>query len=214
MALILQWVQRVLNEEEYNMKNIAAKLVKIMADCAYVQKNGLNDFHHYRFATASDVLEKVNASLVKNNVASVVVSELTDMVDTTNQSGKIEHLATVKTSLTLIDCDSGESLTLIGLGSGADVGDKAIMKAQTASLKYAYLMSLAIATGDDPEADSQTDVRNAVPIVTQVNKSHIQDAGEPVCSDCGAKLSRGVLKVSVSKYGKPLCMRCQKAQAA
>ena len=214
MALVLQWVQRVLNEEEYNMKNIAAKLVKIMADCAYVQKNGLNDFHHYRFATASDVLEKVNASLVKNNVASVVVSELTDMVDTTNQSGKIEHLATVKTSLTLIDCDSGESLTLIGLGSGADVGDKAIMKAQTASLKYAYLMSLAIATGDDPEADSQTDVRNAVPIVTQVNKSHIQDAGEPVCSDCGAKLSRGVLKVSVSKYGKPLCMRCQKAQAA
>ena len=196
------------------MKNIAAKLVKIMADCAYVQKNGLNDFHHYRFATASDVLEKVNASLVKNNVASVVVSELTDMVDTTNQSGKIEHLATVKTSLTLIDCDSGESLTLIGLGSGADVGDKAIMKAQTASLKYAYLMSLAIATGDDPEADSQTDVRNAVPTVTQVNKSNIQDAGEPVCSDCGARLSRGVLKVSVSKYGKPLCMKCQKAQAA
>ena len=188
------------------MKNIAAKLVKIMADCAYVQKNGLNDFHHYRFATASDVLEKVNASLVKNNVASVVVSELTDMVDTTNQSGKIEHLATVKTSLTLIDCDSGESLKLVGLGSGADVGDKAIMKAQTASLKYAYLMSLAIATGDDPEADSQTDVRNAVPTVTQVNKSHIQDAGEPVCSDCGAKLSRGVLKVSVSKYGEPLCM--------
>jgi len=204
----------VLNEEEYNMKNIAAKLVKIMADCAYVQKNGLNDFHHYRFATASDVLEKVNASLVKNNVASVVVSELTDMVDTTNQSGKIEHLATVKTSLTLIDCDSGESLKLVGLGSGADVGDKAIMKAQTASLKYAYLMSLAIATGDDPEADSQTDVRNAVPTVTQVNKSHIQDAGEPVCSDCGAKLSRGVLKVSVSKYGEPLCMKCQKAHAA
>ena len=196
------------------MKNIAAKLVKIMADCAYVQKNGLNDFHHYRFATASDVLEKVNASLVKNNVASVVVSELIDMVDTTNQSGKIEHLATVKTNLTLIDCDSGESLTLVGLGSGADVGDKAIMKAQTASLKYAYLMSLAIATGDDPEADSQTDVRNAVPTVTQVNKSSIQDAGEPVCSDCGAKLSRGVLKVSVSKYGEPLCMKCQKAHAA
>ena len=196
------------------MKNIAAKLVKIMADCAYVQKNGLNDFHHYRFATASDVLEKVYASLVKNNVASVVVSELTDMVDTTSQSGKIEHLATVKTSLTLIDCDSGESLMLVGLGSGADVGDKAIMKAQTASLKYAYLMSLAIATGDDPEADSQTDVRNAVPTVMQVNKGHIEDAGEPVCSACGARLSRGVLKVSVSKYGKPLCMRCQKAQAA
>ena len=132
------------------MKNIAAKMVKIMADCAYVQKNGVNSFHGYKFATASDVLEKVNASLVKHNVCSVVNAELIDMVDTTNQSGnKTEHLATVKTTVNLIDVDSGETLTCIGLGNGADVGDKAIMKAQTASLKYAYLMSLAIATGDD-----------------------------------------------------------------
>ena len=195
------------------MKNIAAKMVKIMADCAYVQKNGVNSFHGYKFATASDVLEKVNASLVKHNVCSVVNAELIDMVDTTNQSGnKTEHLATVKTSLTLIDVDSGESITCVGLGSGADVGDKAIMKAQTASLKYAYLMSLAIATGDDPENDITTDLRNSTP--APINKPHINDDGEPVCTDCGAQLTKGVLKVSVSKYGKPLCMKCQKLHNA
>ena len=31
------------------------------------------------------------------------------------------------------------------------------MKAQTAVIKYAYLLSLAISTGDDPEADHRTD---------------------------------------------------------
>lgn len=195
------------------MKNIAAKLIKIMADCAYVQRNGINSFHGYKFATASDVMEKVNAALVKHNVASIVTAELVDMVELTNQANKKEHLATVKTSLTLIDVDSGESITCVGLGSGADVGDKAIMKAQTASLKYAYLMSLAIATGDDPEADTETDKRNSSPVAL-ISKAHAQDEGDIVCSDCGAQLTKGVLKVSVSKYGKPLCMRCQKAYAA
>ena len=196
------------------MKNIAAKMVKIMADCAYVQKNGVNSFHGYKFATASDVLEKVNASLVKHNVCSVVNAELIDMVDTTNQSGnKTDHLATVKTSLTLIDVDSGETLTCVGLGSGADVGDKAIMKAQTASLKYAYLMSLSIATGDDPEIDITTDIRNSPPL-TPISKLHVQDEGDIVCSDCGSQLTKGVLKVSVSKYGRPLCMKCQRLHAA
>ena len=193
------------------MKNISAKLVKIMAECAYVQKNGVNSFHGYKFATAADVLEKVNAALVKHNVCSVVEAELIDMTDTTNQSGKTEHLATVKTTLKLIDCDSGESILCIGLGSGSDLTDKSIMKAQTASLKYAYMMSLAIATGDDPEFDVEVDKRNAPQqAATPVSKPHIQDEGDPVCSDCGAPLTKGVLKVSVSKYGKPLCMKCQR----
>ena len=85
------------------------------------------------------------------------------------------------------------------------------MKAQTASLKYAYMMSLAIATGDDPEFDVEVDKRNAPQqAATPVSKPHIQDEGDPVCSDCGAPLTKGVLKVSVSKYGKPLCMKCQR----
>ena len=194
------------------MKNISAKLVKIMAECAYVQKNGVNSFHGYKFATAADVLEKVNAALVKHNVCSVVEAELIDMKDTTNQSGKIEHLATVKTTLTLIDCDSGESITCVGLGSGADGTDKSIAIAQTISLKQVYMMCLAIATGDDPEFDVEVDKRNAPQqAAPPVSNPHIRDEGEAVCSDCGVPLTKGVLKVSVSKYGRPLCMKCQRA---
>lgn len=198
------------------MKNIAAKLLKIMAEVSHIKKNGFNSFHGYKFATASDVLEKVNAALCKQNVCSVVEAELIDMKDTTNQSGKTEHLATVKTTVTLIDVDSGESLTCVGLGSGADLGDKSIAKGLTASLKYAYMMTFAIAAGDDdPEFDVEVDKRNAPQqAATPVSKPHIQDDGDPVCSDCGAPLTKGVLKVSVSRFNKPLCMKCQRLHAA
>jgi len=196
------------------MKNIAAKMVKIMADCAYVKKNGVNSFHNYRYTTAEDVIERVNAALVKYNVASVVTPEIVSMNDAVSQSGKTEHLAIIRTTVTLIDCDSSETLTIVGLGSGADVADKAVAKGLTSSLKYCYLMSFAIATGyEDSESDIATDIRNS-PQPAPVSKPHIQDEGEAVCSDCGAPLTPGVLRVSVSKYSKALCMKCQRKQAA
>ena len=75
----------------------------------------------------------------------------------------------------------------------------------------AYLMSLAIAGDDDPEFDVETNRRNAPQAAaTPVSKPNIQDDGEMVCSDCGAPITKGILRVSVSKYGKPLCMKCQR----
>ena len=75
----------------------------------------------------------------------------------------------------------------------------------------AYLMSLAIASDDDPKFDVEVDKRNAPQqAATPVSNPHIQDEGDPVCSDCGAPLTKGVLRVSVSKFKRPLCMKCQK----
>ena len=143
------------------MKAIAKKLVQVMADCAYVQKSGTNDFHRYKYATAADVLEKVNASLVKHGVAVTAQAELIDLREVTTAKGNLERLATVRTTLTLVDSDSGEAMVSSGIGSGQDPGDKASMKACTASLKYAWMMTLAMATGDDPEADASVDQRMA-----------------------------------------------------
>jgi len=143
------------------MKNIAAKLVKVMKTCCYIQKQGTNTFHKYKYAMAADVLEKVNAALVENGLATISEPELIDLRDVTTSSGKTEHLATVKTKITIIDSESGETISAVGLGSGQDAGDKAVMKAETASQKYAWMMTLMIATGDDPEADATVDERTA-----------------------------------------------------
>lgn len=143
------------------MKAIASKLVKIMEDCAYVQKDGTNTFHKYKYASAANVLEKVNESCVKHNVASIATTEIVSTMDRTTSKGNIELLVIVKVSLLLIDGDSGESVTSIGLGSGQDTGDKAVMKASTAAIKYAWMTTLNISTGDDPEADAGVDERTA-----------------------------------------------------
>ena len=110
------------------MQKIAKKFVEVMRDCSHVAKNGTNDYHKYKYVTAADVLEKVNASLTKHCIASVVTPNLLSMQQVTTAKGNIEQLATVEVTVTLIDSDSGEILTLKGLGSGQDSGDKSVAK--------------------------------------------------------------------------------------
>ena len=190
-------------------KNIAKKLVKVMSECSHVIKNAQNDFHNYKYATAEAVLQKVNASLTKYNIASIVSPTLDSMVEVLNRNEKKEHLATVSVQVHLIDGDSGESVDLFGIGSGQDAGDKAVMKAQTAAIKYAFILSLCIATGDDPEADSATDEN--MESVTKPEVKPVVNKGS--CESCGAKISDKVKAFSLQRYGKALCMDCQKEYA-
>ena len=192
------------------MKAIAGKLVQVMAECSQVRKNGLNDFHHYKYATSADVLEKVNAALVKFKIASIVTPEVLQSSEVQNSKGNLEQRVTVRITVTLLDADSGESVQLVGLGSGQDGGDKAVMKAQTAAIKYAFLMGLAISTNDDPEADSRTDegMSNTLGPAKSGGGGSASKAAR--CTDCEVPITPGVEKVSVSKFGRPLCMKCQK----
>ncbi len=119
---------------------IAKKLVAVMNECSHVTKNGVNTFHNYKYATAEDVLHKVNEALTKNKLATVVQPNIASFGDVTNLKGNTEHLATVIVKVSIIDSESGESVDLYGIGSGQDAGDKAVMKAQTAAIKYAYMM--------------------------------------------------------------------------
>ena len=201
--------------------NIAKKLLAVMAECAYVAKNGLNSFHKYKYATAEDVLQKVNEALTKNKIASVAVPELIEFTDVTNLKGNTEHLATVRVEISLIDSDSGEEVKIYGIGSGQDAGDKAVMKAQTAATKYAYMLSFCMATGDDPEADIKTDENNFAepqnaaakqkPAANE-DKTKAKPAGNVItCAGCGEVIaSDRVIEYSLAKFGHPLCMNCQK----
>ena len=166
------------------------------------------------------MLQKVNESLTKNKLASIVCPTLESMVDVTNLKGNTEHLATVSVQVHIIDSDSGESVDLFDIGSGQDAGDKAVMKAQTAAVKYAFMLSLCIAIGDDPEADGKTDEatctesqQNIKPATTKPKAAPKKTSGEGVaiCAGCGEEItSEKVVQFSVSRFGQPLCMDCQK----
>ena len=215
-----------INEETIQNENsftgysgIAKKLVLIMGECSHVAKDGFNDYHKYKYASAAGVLEAINAALVKHKVASVVTPAILSSFDVTNAKGNIEHQVTVGCNILLIDSESGESMDLYGIGTGQDAGDKAVMKAETAAIKYAYLLSMAISTGDDPEADTKTDENSfAEPQRTAVTKSapagnttdSVMDEEAAICSNCGKVISEKVFSYSMARYKRPLCMECQK----
>lgn len=210
------------------MKKIAVKMIEVMRECRHVAKNGTNSFHGYTYATSADVLSKVNSALVEQGLASLVIPELISLEEVKTAKGNIEHLATVKVNITLIDRDSDESVLITGIGSGQDSGDKAVMKAQTAAVKYAYMLSFSISTGDDPEADARTDestfvvpVQKTAPIKTSaksravtipLNPEHA--AAASYCEECGVKLTDKVRAFSESRYHRMLCMDCQKRALA
>ena len=200
------------------MKALAKKLIAVMKDCGYVMKKGENKYHGYTYATSADVLEKINTAFVQYGIASAAVPELLRLEDITTARGNREKLATVKMDIHLTDMESGETVQITGLGSGQDAGDKAVMKAQTAAIKYAYLLSFAISTGDDPEADCHTDEMTAVPEekvrqhqMQSVPNRTRQTTRTPVCSVCGTMITEKVLEFSKDKYGRALCMDCQRS---
>lgn len=217
-------------ENNYGNSSIAKKLVKVMQECSFVPKNGTNSYHNYKYATAEDVLSTVNKSLAKYGIACIVIPTLESNIDVVNQKGNIEHLATVSVHIQLIDSESGEAVDLFGMGSGQDAADKAVMKAQTAAIKYAFMLSLCIATGDDPEADAGTDERNYGELQSQLTKPQYQrqnphnenpsaarhdevsDENGAVCVACGKGISQRVLQYSLARYKRPLCMECQKKE--
>ena len=213
-----------MENNNYGNSSIAKKLVKVMQECSFVPKNGTNSYHNYKYATAEDVLSAVNKSLANYGIACIVIPTLESNIDVVNQKGNIEHLATVSVHIQLIDSESGESVDLFGMGSGQDAADKAIMKAQTAAIKYAFMLSLCIATGDDPEADAGTDERNygepqgqkpmarrSSPSVANTDGGNDNGTGA-VCVACGRDITPKVLQYSLARYKRPLCMDCQKKE--
>ena len=160
-----------------------------MNDCSYVKKDARNEAQKYNYASAAAILEKVNASLVKNGI--VTTTEVDIISSEREQSnGKASHYVVVKTKITLMDIETKDTMTTYGMGGGLDYGDKAIMKAQTASLKYAWMNCLNISTGDDPEADESIDKHD-----------HSSSADESI--DKHDHSSSNVQSVPVYKNGEP-----------
>ena len=134
--------------------NLAQHLAEVMAEVRYVQKDAENEFHHYKYASAEAVLKKVNGALSHRGIAASSKVELIrhDFID--SQKGT-KILATVKLAIDFTD--GTDSIHAEGLGAGIDSGDKAVMKANTAAIKYLCQNAFFISWGDDPKADAGTD---------------------------------------------------------
>lgn len=185
---------------------IGEKITAVMEACRFMPKDAENTFQHYKYTTAAGMFAKINTELVNQGLFTQTKLSLVDFRDAQNAKGGNEKHAVVQATITITDPASGEKVEFIGLGSGQDNGDKSIMKANTAALKYAYVGGLCIAMSDDPESDSNFTYQPD-PKPQPAKKNGGDFAGK--CSACGKSITQKVADYSTKYFGKPLCMDCQ-----
>jgi hypothetical protein len=143
---------------------IRKKLRILMSRLGYVQREGKNEHFRYRFVAHADLMEKIQPLLVEIGILAIPRYEM----EHTSEKG----LVIVSCELELKDSEfeDEEGLVSRALGGGMDSGDKAPMKAMTAAHKYAWMHTLNLATGDDPEADPNTDKPKSLPQPAQAGR--------------------------------------------
>jgi len=135
---------------------LAKKILNVMKACRKLTYDSKSDEVGYKFVSAAKVNAAVNAALVENGIICLPTASITYNREVETSGGK-EILASVEVKITLVDSDSDETFEIKAAGQGIDAGDKAVAKAQTMAIKYAWKMTLLIAdTADDPDDNKNT----------------------------------------------------------
>lgn len=141
--------------------SIYSKLLQVMSEISYIQKDKTNTFHRYNYASEAAIKEKLHESLVRNRVLFLPYrSELAERVSGLGKDGK-EALTTLKLYYKFVDVDSGETHEGELHGIGSDALDKGIYKAITGAIKYILTGTFLIPTGDDPEEDTKEEKKQS-----------------------------------------------------
>lgn len=135
-------------------RNLFQKLNTIMGLVGSIPKSGYNTGQKYKFVTESDVMDKVREAALSEGVIFI-----TSLVNSSTEKGKYSSggeffLTTVEIEIEAIDIDNpGDRHKWRMVGQGADSSDKASNKGITGAVKYGFLKTFLIGTGDDAEHD-------------------------------------------------------------
>tara|TARA_R110002020_G_scaffold55103_13_gene153177 strand:- start:126 stop:896 length:771 start_codon:yes stop_codon:yes gene_type:complete len=142
-----------------SQKSLVQKLASIMKAVSPIAKTGYNDFQKYSYAE-----ERAINAAIRMHLADADVMILPS-IESIQRDGL---LTTVQTEYTIIDGQSGETLTCRWAGTGSDKQDKGLYKAITGSNKYMLMKLFLLETGDSNGSDDaenpNTEVRDTAPV--------------------------------------------------
>ena len=135
-------------------KELYKKILAVQKVLEPLEKTGWNDFQKYNYSTAGDVLLPVQRAC--NEQGLIVIA---DCIESKIEPGR----ASVVIRLTIVDTETGESLSVTAPGYSEDFsykdnrpnGDKAVYKAITGATKYAIRSCFCLPSDDDPEHTPQ-----------------------------------------------------------
>ena len=133
------------------------KLSLVMADIVSLNKTGVNRDQGYAFIEATEVLSVVHKALVAHGLTYTPAITGAEYAEGASRSGNSFRHYLLDLVITLHDCDTGATWSVPWKGEAIDYQDKGVGKALTLCLKYFWLQTLLIGTGE-PDPDSITPI--------------------------------------------------------
>ena len=133
----------------------------IMSDLGAIEKERQNTHQKYQFRGIEDMYNAIHPLLVKHKVI-VVPNVLERELLEYQRPDKISFRAVLKVCHSFTSCEDFSKVDVITLGEGIDTSDKAINKAMSGAMKYAFTELFSIPTKDIDDADQVTpEIENA-----------------------------------------------------
>lgn len=143
-------------------RSLHTKLAQIMYEAERIPKNGTAPqvMGGYKFVQVGDAADYIRKALAEHKITMLPTSvQVVGQTDRTTAKGGTMTTVDLLMEWTLTDGDSGETVTIMSFGAGADGGDKYSGKASTSAMKYALLTGFLLSTGDDTEAHVNPETR-------------------------------------------------------
>jgi len=140
-------------------KLIYKKMIEVMKNVGYVDKNQRNAAQGYQFRGIDDFINAVHPALIKAGVFMTVevldkTETLKDVIRGNGKAG-VDKYVSILAKYTF-NAEDGSNIHSIVAGEGIDSGDKATNKAMSAALKYALIQTLSVPTADISDADAES----------------------------------------------------------
>lgn len=175
----------------------------------------------YKAVSERDIIDAVKPLESKYGIYSYPcdreVLESSVLESESEYNGKVTKKSTffsrIKTVYRFVNAEKPEEyIDTVTFAEGIDPQDKGSGKAMTYADKYALMKAYKISTGDDPDQNPSEEEHYTKPSRESFANARAakQDDFTPTCANCGAEISDKVHDFSVKKFGKPLCMDCQK----
>ena len=147
-----EWLE--LNAKLQKKKNTLRKVLK---EKGVLKKGAVNEYDKYKYFSEAQYKE-LFTGLFADCGLELKFNEIS--YDTFTGSEKQANGRMPRLEFELMDIDTGFGESTVITGEGIDKGDKAGYKAYTGALKYYLANTFMVATGDDPEKDSPSEIMN------------------------------------------------------
>ena len=145
---------------------IIKALIEVRSKCAWIPKSGHNKFHNYDYATEADI--SAHISPLMDDAGLILIPSVASEKDGFKQPFIDDQGITQAVLSYTLAHKSGqvwpEKLYVVAQGNDRDSkgnwGDKGCWKMSTGAFKYCLLRLLMVATGDDPELDNSSEVKD------------------------------------------------------